>query len=94
MLRNNHLLSLFSWITGSEITPLFDEISKCEQRKSLFLQKQNELEAQYQIIFKNDNAINNLDTTNLTSTVSIQNEIEKAKSVLSKTTIFQVEFNK
>ncbi len=73
-----------SWITGIEITPLFDEISKCEQRRSLFLQKQNELEAQYQIIFTNDNSINNLDTTNLTSTVSIQNEIEKDKSVLSK----------
>jgi len=73
-----------SWITGSEITPLFDEISKYEQRKSLFLQKQNELEAQYQIVSTNDNAINNLGTTNLTDTVSIQDEIEKVKSVLSK----------
>ena len=68
-----------SWITGSEITPLFDEISKCEQRKSLFLQKQNELEAHYQIILTNDKAITNLDTSNLTSTVSIKDEIEKTK---------------
>lgn len=73
-----------SWITGSEITPLFDEISKCEQRKSLFLQKQNELEAHYHIILTNDKAITNLDTSNLTSTVSIKDEIEKTKSVLSK----------
>lgn len=73
-----------SWITETEITPLFDEISRCEVRKSLFLQKQNELEAQYQIISKNDNEISNLNTTNLVDTISIKNEIEKVKSVLSK----------
>ncbi|MDR2652987.1 MAG: DUF4011 domain-containing protein [Prevotellaceae bacterium] len=72
------------WITGNEITPLFDEITKCEQRKSLFLQKQNELEIQYQIISTNDNTINALDTTNLSDTVSIKKEIERVKSILSK----------
>ncbi len=73
-----------SWITGAEITLLFDEITKCEQRKSLFLQKQNELEAEYQIISTNVNEISNLNTTNLVDTVSVKNEIEKVKTILSK----------
>jgi very-short-patch-repair endonuclease len=78
-----------SWIIGDEITPLFDEITRCEQRKSLFLQKLNELETQYNIISANDNSIRNLETRNLTNTVSIQKEIEKIKIVLSRRTYFK-----
>jgi hypothetical protein len=72
-----------SWIIGNEILPLFDEITKCEHRKSLFLRKLNDLKTQYQIVSANDNAISILDATNLTDTVSIQREIDKIKSILS-----------
>lgn len=73
-----------SWITETEIMPLFDEISKCERRKILFLQKQKELEVQYQIFSTTDNAIGNFDATNLIDSVSIKNENEKIKSTMSK----------
>jgi very-short-patch-repair endonuclease len=70
------------WITGNEITPLFDEITKCEQRKSLFLQKRNELKTEYESIFANDNSINDLDITNLSNTSNIEKETEKSKVYL------------
>jgi very-short-patch-repair endonuclease len=73
-----------SWITGNEITPLFDEITKCEQRKLLFLQKRNELKTEYESIFTNDNSINDLDITNLSNTSNIEKETEKSKVYLSK----------
>ena len=73
-----------SWITGNEITPLFDEITKCEQLKSTFLQKRNELEIQYRSISTNDDQINDLDSTDLSDTAGVRKEIEKIKSILSK----------
>jgi very-short-patch-repair endonuclease len=75
----------FSWICGNETTSFFDEITECEQRKSLFLQKRSELEAQYEIITANDNSICDLSTTNLTKKNNIQNAIEQIKLFLAKT---------
>jgi hypothetical protein len=50
-----------SWIIDGEITPFFDDIPKCEERKTQFLKKQNELETHYQIILENDNSITDFD---------------------------------
>lgn len=72
-----------SWISGSEITPFFDEISKCEQKQAFFWLRKKELQEQYDILRKNDNSILSLGIVNLSDPVVIQNEIEIAKIVLA-----------
>jgi len=72
-----------SWIAGNEITPLFDEASKYERWKVQFLQKQNELETQYQTILLNDKSITDLEVKSLTDSGSIQNAIINIESFIS-----------
>ncbi|MDR1895290.1 MAG: DUF4011 domain-containing protein [Prevotellaceae bacterium] len=74
----------FSWITGGEITPLFDEISECEVWKTQFFEMQNKLANQYQIILANDNSINNLDAKILANTNTIEDAKANVKSFISK----------
>jgi len=71
------------WITGYEIMSLFDEISLCEELKTQFFQKQNELESQYQVVFANDNSVIGLSATNLLDTTGINNAIKNQNSVIS-----------
>jgi len=73
-----------SWVIDGEITPLFDEISMCEKRKTQFFQKRNELEFQYHTISFNANSISGLDTKSLVNSNAIQNAIEKIASIISE----------
>jgi len=74
-----------SWIIDNDVTPLFDEISLCEQWKTQFLQKQDDIEKQYKIILSNDNAINELKARILIDTDSIQSAIISIESIISQT---------
>jgi len=72
------------WVIGNDITPLFDETSKCEELKIQFFQIQNELETQYQIILANDNTAKSLCVNNLTNTINIIDAKKNIKSIISQ----------
>lgn len=82
-----------SWITIQDIMPLFEEVSKCELRKSCFSQKQVELKELFNIISTNDRSIINLGTSQLVNTNSIKDEIGKVKAALAKSPYSNWELN-
>jgi hypothetical protein len=72
-----------SWITGNEITSLFDEISLCETEQNKFFKRRDELKIQYQNIYTNDNSINKLEAELLTTTADIEAAGAYVKSFMS-----------
>jgi very-short-patch-repair endonuclease len=73
-----------SWIYDIEIKPLFNEIPECEELQKQFLQTQNDIETQYQIILANNNsASDGWDTKSLNTSDGIKFFDAQLKSSVS-----------
>lgn len=64
------------WITGDEITPLFDEVSECELLKDAFIAMQTELKTQYTLLQELDKTIHlsEIDRLQVTEKINIEKE--------------------
>ncbi|MFB0919315.1 MAG: hypothetical protein QMB62_00300, partial [Oscillospiraceae bacterium] len=72
-----------SWILGSTIEPLFDEIAEHEALKALFWQKHGELLELYSSIAANDETIKLTSLDELLTVESIENELKAIKAIVS-----------
>lgn len=72
-----------SWILGSTIEPLFNEVAECDALKTLFWQKHRELSEQYSSIATNDTTIKLSALNNLLTVASIESEQNAIKDILT-----------
>ena len=72
-----------SWVLGSDIAPLFDEATRCEELNSKFASMQTELRTLYQAIAANDSQIDVSNIDALSIKENISNELFRMKNVMS-----------
>ncbi|MDY9920263.1 MAG: DUF4011 domain-containing protein [Synergistota bacterium] len=72
-----------SWILGSEIEPLFDEVTECELLKESFLENHKSLCEKFSVISTNDSAIELSSVDTLKSTKSIEYELKRLSKYVS-----------
>jgi len=72
-----------SWVLGSTLEPLFDEVAEYEALKTLFGQKHNELSEQYSSISTNDSTVKLSAHNELLTVESIESELTAIKDVLT-----------
>lgn len=64
-----------SWITGSDIQPLFDEVSECEDLKAKYKELQSRLTDKYQFICSNDSNANFSSVPDLINSAAVNAEL-------------------
>lgn len=75
------------WVLGEEISPLFEEISECENLKNEFLRAKNDLEKQFDLLKKLDNDFLLPDINLLVNDIKIAEEQSKFTSYIENSKV-------